>query len=328
MLNQVALLALALSPVAFAQISDGFESGWDQTKWPIYAPDCNQGGTVSLDSTTAHSGKNSMKVTGGSSGYCGHIFFGTTAIPSGDVYVRTWLKTANAFGSDHVTFITNTDASQSGKHLRVSGQMGIVEYNRESDDATLPDLSPQGVASSVGFTANTWTCLEYHIGTDGTIETWVNDKSISGLNYGPKITNPYSQAWSRSTLKPKITGTYFGWEAYGGQQNTFWYDDIVISGSRVGCSGSGSTGGSTGASTSGGSGSSPTTTAPSKATTTKAGSSPATTTSPAAATTTAAAATPGAAQYAQCGGTGWSGATSCQSPYTCKVINPYYSQCT
>jgi hypothetical protein len=24
-------------------------------------------------------------------GYCGHIFFGTTAVPSGDVYVRVWL---------------------------------------------------------------------------------------------------------------------------------------------------------------------------------------------------------------------------------------------
>jgi hypothetical protein len=31
-----------------------------------------------------------MKVAG-AGGYCGHIFFGTTEIPSGDVYVRTWL---------------------------------------------------------------------------------------------------------------------------------------------------------------------------------------------------------------------------------------------
>ena len=77
---------------AAAQISDGFENGWNQTKWPVYAPDCNQGGTVSLDSTIAHTGQNSMKVTGGSNGYCGHIFFGTTAVPHGsDMYVRTWL---------------------------------------------------------------------------------------------------------------------------------------------------------------------------------------------------------------------------------------------
>jgi hypothetical protein len=89
---RVALLAAAAAslPFCLAQTSDDFESGWDQTKWPIYANDCNQGGTVSLDSTTAHSGKNSIKVTS-PGGYCGHIFFGTTSMPTGDVYVRVWV---------------------------------------------------------------------------------------------------------------------------------------------------------------------------------------------------------------------------------------------
>ncbi|OBZ75906.1 Exoglucanase 1 [Grifola frondosa] len=32
-------------------------------------------------------------------------------------------------------------------------------------------------------------------------------------------------------------------------------------------------------------------------------------------------------QWGQCGGTGWTGATTCVSPYTCHVLNPYYSQC-
>lgn len=52
MMRQVASLALAaLLPYTLAQISDDFESGWNQTKWPIYAPDCNQGGAVTLDSS-------------------------------------------------------------------------------------------------------------------------------------------------------------------------------------------------------------------------------------------------------------------------------------
>ncbi|EEA21534.1 hypothetical protein TMatcc_009047 [Talaromyces marneffei ATCC 18224] len=33
------------------------------------------------------------------------------------------------------------------------------------------------------------------------------------------------------------------------------------------------------------------------------------------------------AQWGQCGGQGWTGATACVSPYKCTVINPYYSQC-
>ncbi|KAI9697130.1 MAG: hypothetical protein M1820_007946 [Bogoriella megaspora] len=34
-----------------------------------------------------------------------------------------------------------------------------------------------------------------------------------------------------------------------------------------------------------------------------------------------------AAQYAQCGGIGWTGPTACVAPYTCKAANSYYSQC-
>jgi hypothetical protein len=91
MLRQIALFALAALPGSLAQVTEGFENGWDQTAWPTYALDCSQGGSVALDTTTAHSGKNSIKVTG-AGGYCGHIFVGTTKVPSsGDVYVRTWL---------------------------------------------------------------------------------------------------------------------------------------------------------------------------------------------------------------------------------------------
>ena len=40
--RSLAILALAVLPTALAQISADFEGGWDQTTWPIYAPDCNQ----------------------------------------------------------------------------------------------------------------------------------------------------------------------------------------------------------------------------------------------------------------------------------------------
>jgi hypothetical protein len=91
MLRQVALAALSVLPLTLGQVAEDFESGWDKVAWPEYAPDCDQGGSVVLDKTTAHSGKNSIKVTGGTNGFCGHKFFGTDAIPSGDVYVRTWM---------------------------------------------------------------------------------------------------------------------------------------------------------------------------------------------------------------------------------------------
>ncbi|KAI0090414.1 glycosyl hydrolase family 61-domain-containing protein [Irpex rosettiformis] len=50
-----------------------------------------------------------------------------------------------------------------------------------------------------------------------------------------------------------------------------------------------------------------------------------TSTAPASTPTSPAAGT--VAQYGQCGGQGWTGATVCVSPFTCHALNAYYSQC-
>ncbi|KAJ7663996.1 glycosyl hydrolase family 61-domain-containing protein [Mycena polygramma] len=45
-------------------------------------------------------------------------------------------------------------------------------------------------------------------------------------------------------------------------------------------------------------------------------------------TSSAPSGTPGTvAQYGQCGGSGWTGATGCLTPFKCTVINAFYSQC-
>jgi len=75
---------------------------------------------------------------------------------------------------------------------------------------------------------------------------------------------------------------------------------------------------SSGSTTSSQPASSPTTSTKSSSTTAK------TTTSPSS-TPTGTGGT--AAEYAQCGGQGWTGPTACASPYVCTVTNSYYSQC-
>jgi endoglucanase len=72
-------------------------------------------------------------------------------------------------------------------------------------------------------------------------------------------------------------------------------------------------------SSSGGSTTTSTTAHSTSTTTTKATT---TTVSTATATSTAT-----AAHWAQCGGSGWTGPTTCASPYTCKAQNAWYSQC-
>lgn len=153
--------------------------------------------------------------------------------------VRAWhSKASKALTDSHVTFITMPDSTLgTNKHLRIGGQNSILMYNRESDDATLPDLSPQGVAASTKLSTGDFQCFEYHLGTDGTIETWLNGNAISALQAGPNANNPNGAQWQRANYKPKVSGIYFGWESYGGDTNTFWYDDVVIGSSRIGCSG-------------------------------------------------------------------------------------------
>lgn len=194
-------------------------------------------------------------------------------------------------------------AEGTNEHLRIGGQDQILMYNRESDDATLPDLSPQGVASSQALPTDAWECFEYHLGTDGSIETWLNSIAIAGLTTEG---NPNEAGWTRSAIIPKITGVYFGWESYGSDANTFWYDDIAVSSSRVGCSLSGSSPSSV-----------PTTTVTTSVKISTA-------TSAVNASTTALAGT--VPLYGQCGGMNWTGGTICMSG-TCQANGAYYSQC-
>jgi hypothetical protein len=146
-------------------------------------------------------------------------------------------KASKALTSSHVSFITMTDSAQAAnKHLRIGGQSNILMYNRESDDATLPDLSPNGIAASKALPTGKWVCFEYHLGADGTIETWLDGAVIDGLTAKKGTTNPNAGQWTRSNYVPKVTGVYFGWESYGGDTNTFNFDDIVISSTRGNCS--------------------------------------------------------------------------------------------
>jgi len=245
--------------------------------------------------------------------------------------VRTWFQAKSALTSDHVSFAVMPDSGLgAGKHLRFGGMDQILLYNRESDDATLPDLSPNGIATSTGFTAGAWQCLEYHLSPTGTIETWLNSNAVSGLTFNPASPGANQNGW-KSSYKPDISGVYFGWESYGSVANTFWFDDIAISGSRVGCGSSGTGSAPTSTKSSAPTSAAPTSAAPTTAapTTTKATTSTKapTTLSTSVATSAAPSSGPTAPKYGQCGGQGWTGATVCAAGSTCKVSNQYYSQC-
>jgi len=211
----------------------------DPALWTIAAPNCMGTGKLAVASDQAHSGARSLRVDGGG-GYCDHVFIANTAAITGlgdQVYGRFWLRLGDPLGQGHVTFLTMKDSNDGGKDLRMGGQSQILMYNRESDDATLPTLSPTGIAMSVAPAAGQWTCIEFLLDqAAGQITTWVDSAEVAGLRVDAEATPDLDQQWfNKPGWKPKLEDIKFGWESYAGQNMVLHFDDLALAAARIGC---------------------------------------------------------------------------------------------
>jgi hypothetical protein len=229
-------------PCAGAFVCDDFEQ--DTAGQPpgapfaIATPSCAGAGVVAIDASQAHSGTRSAKVTGGG-GYCDHVFFGAT-LPSSattaTLWARFFVRLDAALGPGHVTFLAMHDAS-TGKDLRMGGQDQVLMWNRESDDATLPAMSPAGTAMSQSPAPAAWTCVELAIDPVArTLQTWVDGALVPGLVDDGVPTPDVDAQWLQGTAwTPRLTDVRFGWESYAGQADTLWFDDVAVGAARIGC---------------------------------------------------------------------------------------------
>lgn len=222
-------------------VCDGFEGQTGTApggNWAVTYPDCSGAGTASIDKTVAHSGSTSLRVNG-AEGYCNHVFVRNTAILATTTnvwYVRYWVRHTTALPAAHVTAVALSDAADSGKDLRFGGQNGALQFNRASDDATLPEQSPAGVALSAPLPTGTWNCVEFKVdGRDGTMATWLNGTSVPGLLEDGVATHDIDSQWLNRTWRPSLTDLRLGWESYGSGADTLWYDDVAVSAMRNGC---------------------------------------------------------------------------------------------
>lgn len=230
-------------------LCDGFEAAPaggapDAARWSIGGPNCFSGaGQAVVDASQAHSGSHSVRITPGSD-YCGHAFIQNTTISQlGNVrYGRFYIRLQNPLTDAHVTFASMREANDSSdshsEELRIGGQSGVLDWNRSKDDATLPTLSPQGIAMSRTLPAQTWTCIEFRIDqSSGSIQTWVDGEAPAGLQADGVATADVDQAWINQypAWRPALSDLKLGWEAYGGATNTVWIDDVALDDQRIGC---------------------------------------------------------------------------------------------
>ena len=224
-------------------VCDGFESSTagsspDPALWSLETPNCSGDGQAIVDGTVAHSGQNSVRFEG-SGGYCNHIFIAPTdSIEAlGDVlYARFYVRFGQALGPEHVTFAAFADQTVN-KDIRMGGQSEILMWNRELDDATLPVLSPSGIALSLAPVADAWTCIEFAIdGPAGTLDTWVDSEWVEGLQIDGVSSPDVDAQWHNGGgWFPELVDARFGWESYGGSPANLWFDDIALSNERIGC---------------------------------------------------------------------------------------------
>ncbi|MGX7827221.1 cellulose-binding domain-containing protein [Actinokineospora sp. 24-640] len=207
-------------------------------RWSLTYPNCQGTGTATIDPTAGRGGGKAVRVNGGG-GYCNHVFVGTTlADQSGStLFGRFHVRHSTALPAAHTTFMAMRDATE-GKDLRMGGQNAALQWNRESDDATLPEQSPTGVSMSRPLPTDRWTCVEFSVDrTSGAINTWVDGTLVPGLVADGVATHDVDGQWVRGkpAWRPNLTDFRLGWESYGGETDTLWYDDIVLSPTRAGC---------------------------------------------------------------------------------------------
>ncbi|MFT7839204.1 cellulose-binding domain-containing protein [Saccharothrix sp. BKS2] len=220
-----------------ATLCDGFEEQTGSSpsgRWTVGAANCTGQGRVSIDTATARSGSKSVRVDG-ASGYCNHIFFGTPLTGSGTVHGRFYVRHTTNLPMAHVTFMAMKDTADNGKDLRMGGQNSALQWNRESDDATLPAQSPQGVAQSKPLPTGQWNCVQFTVDPAGRLSTSLNGSSVVGLQVDGTPTPDIDDQWLRKAWRPAVTDLRLGWESYGDGADTLWYDDVAIGSSPIAC---------------------------------------------------------------------------------------------
>jgi hypothetical protein len=215
---------------------DGFEG--TQADWTVTTPDCSGAGKTAYDTAVTHSGSTSLRVDG-AAGYCNHVFVRNTALlPAGAsaLFVRYWVRHTTALPASHITTVALRDVNDGNRDLRFGGQNGALQWNRASDDATLPEQSPAGVALSAPLPVGQWNCVEFKVdGSNGTMETWLNGTSVPGLLQDGVPTHDIDGQWLNRTYRPALSDLKLGWESYGEGADTLWYDDVAVGTARVGC---------------------------------------------------------------------------------------------
>lgn len=199
------------------------------------------GSEAVVDSSRAHSGSNSVRISTPNA-MAPHFIFQELPGNLPKIYVRAWVNPSATLGGgspggagDHAHFIgtLQTPGQDSGAELR----FGPVQRAYLGGFMPTYGDSFTNLQTSASLPANTWTCVEWAVEDHPTFDhmyAWVNDELVlsatepSHWANGPRadFVNPDSTAY-----------VSFGWRQFGNVANisSIWFDDIAVGTSRIGC---------------------------------------------------------------------------------------------
>jgi hypothetical protein len=212
------------------------------------------GGTLTIDTTRAHSGKQSVKMSAAmSTGYRSILMSlsrtGVVPIANNHLFgtMAFYLDSAPTT-SVHWTFIDGFGATSAGYHAlyRYGGQTPAATGNTLMANYDTPDsygAPPVGPSSDCWLHSKTvvptatWSCAEWEFdGPNNTMRFWLDgapltDLTMTGTGQGC-VHQPATFTW----LAPTFSRIDLGWESYQADAaRTIWIDDVAIGSVRLGC---------------------------------------------------------------------------------------------
>jgi hypothetical protein len=216
------------------------------------------GATVRVDREHAHSGHNAVHVHAPKGASYRRGYFAVHQPPvfpaaSQEMFGRAmvWLDQApipRPGQSDvHWTLLQGEGRSRDDRFnsiYRYGGQHQAGLGLMANFETTPPVKSDCWQHSATRLPVAEWACVEWHfVVATNEMEFWLNGTELTDLHVSERARAPGSGCRSTADLggrwlaPPAFQSLYLGWERYSDPVNdqNVWFDDIVISKSRVGC---------------------------------------------------------------------------------------------
>ncbi len=244
----------ASTPCANSLFCDDFEEyeagGLPSPTWGA----SQSGGSLVVDTTRAHSGKQSVKVSAAAStGYRSILIAlskaGVVPIANNHLFGRmAFYLDSSPTTSVHWTFIDGFGATSSSYHAlyRYGGQTPAANGNTLMANYDTPDsygTPPVGPSSDCWLHSTTvvpttvWSCAEWEFdGPNNTMRFWLDGAPIADLTMNGTGQGCVHQTGPFTWLAPTFSRIDLGWESYQADAaRTIWIDDVAIGAVRLGC---------------------------------------------------------------------------------------------